>query len=159
MATWGIHHSCLSVSDEEASLRFYRDGLGLKVVSVQVEETERLAEQVEVEGAAVRCLWLETPGSNTLLELIIYQKPKGKKFDLACNDIGAPHLSFLVDDIDETCEKLWSMGYRSTSPAPQDVDPNLQPGAKTIYFRDPDGIAVEIFQLSPELRAQNRFYR
>ena len=78
---------------------------------------------------------------------------------MACNDIGAPHVSFLVDDIDEICERLWSMGYRSTSPAPQDVDPNLQPGAKTIYFRDPDGIAVEIFQLSPELRAQGRFYR
>ena len=75
---------------------------------------------------------------------------------MACNDIGAPHVSFLVDDIDEICERLWSMGYRSTSPAPQDVDPNLQPGAKTIYFRDPD---VEIFQLSPELRAQGRFYR
>lgn len=159
MATWGIHHSCLSVSDEEASLRFYRDGLGLKVVSIQEEATERLAEQVEVEGAHVRCLWLETPGSNTLLELIIYVNPKGKPFDLACNDIGAPHLSFLVDDINETCEKLWSMGYRSTSPAPQDVDPNLQPGAKTIYFRDPDGIAVELFQLSYELKAQNKFYR
>lgn len=119
MATWGIHHSSISVSDEEASLRFYRDGLGLKVVSEQTEKSDRLAEQVEVEGASVRCLWLETPGSNTLLELIIYLEPKGRKFDLACNDIGAPHVSFLVDDIDEICERLWSMGYRSTSPAPQ----------------------------------------
>lgn len=38
MATWGIHHSSISVSDEEASLRFYRDGLGLKVVSEQTEK-------------------------------------------------------------------------------------------------------------------------
>lgn len=83
MATWGIHHSSISVSDEEASLRFYRDGLGLKVVSEQTEKSDRLAEQVEVEGASVRCLWLETPGSNTLLELIIYLEPKGRKFDLA----------------------------------------------------------------------------
>ena len=46
MATWGIHHSSISVSDEEASLRFYRDGLGLKVVSEQTEKSDRLAEQV-----------------------------------------------------------------------------------------------------------------
>ena len=51
------------------------------------------------------------------------------------------------------------MGYRSTSPAPQDVDPNLQPGAKTIYFRVPDGIAVEMFELCPELSEQGRVYR
>jgi catechol 2,3-dioxygenase-like lactoylglutathione lyase family enzyme len=31
MATWGIHHTSLSVSDAEASLKFYRDGLGLKL--------------------------------------------------------------------------------------------------------------------------------
>ena len=48
MATWGIHHTSLSVSDADQSLRFYRDGLGLKLVGDSTERSQRLAEEVEV---------------------------------------------------------------------------------------------------------------
>ena len=157
MATWGIHHTSLVVSDADKALRFYRDGLGLELVGDVEEQTERLAQQVEVPGAWIRCMWLKTPDSNTLLELLEYKNQPGKKFDLCCNDIGAPHVSFLVDDIYEITEKLKSMGYKPTT-EPQDVDPNTQPDAKTIYFRDADGIAVEIFQMCPERKMNKRFY-
>ena len=157
MATWGIHHTSLSVSDAEASLRFYRDGLGLKLVQDGTERSQRLAEEVEVPGAYARCMWLETTEGHALLELMVYLEPKGKSFDLACNDIGAPHVSFLVDDIYEVAKRLWSMGYKSTTDV-QDVDPDLQPNAKTMYFRDPDGIAVELFQITQERKAERKFY-
>ena len=48
MATWGIHHTSLVVSDADKALRFYRDGLGLELVGDVEEQTERLAQQVEV---------------------------------------------------------------------------------------------------------------
>jgi hypothetical protein len=38
------------------------------------------------------CGWKQTDG-HALLELMVYLEPKGKPFDLACNDIGAPHVS------------------------------------------------------------------
>ena len=82
MATWGIHHTSLVVSDADKALRFYRDGLGLELVGDVEEQTERLAQQVEVPGAWIRCMWLKTPDSNTLLELLEYKNPPGKKFDL-----------------------------------------------------------------------------
>ena len=50
MATWGIHHTSLVVSDADKALRFYRDGLGLELVGDVEEQTERLAQQVEVPG-------------------------------------------------------------------------------------------------------------
>lgn len=70
MATWGIHHTSLSVSDAEASLKFYRDGLGLKLVQDSTERSQRLAEEVEVPGAYARCMWLETTDGHALLELM-----------------------------------------------------------------------------------------
>lgn len=157
MATWGIHHTSLSVSDADQSLRFYRDGLGLKLVGDSTERSQRLAEEVEVPGAWARCLWLETTDGHALLELMVYYEPKGKAFDLACNDIGAPHVSFLVDDIQATAEKLWSMGYKSTTDV-QDVDPSCMENAKTMYFRDPDGIAVELFQIPEERKLSKNFH-
>ena len=60
MATWGIHHTSLVVSDVDKALRFYRDGLGLELVGDVEEQTERLAQQVEVPGAWIRCMWLKT---------------------------------------------------------------------------------------------------
>lgn len=66
MATWDIHHTSLSVSDAEQSLRFYRDGLGLKLVGDSTERSQRLAEEVEVPGAYARCLWLETTEGHVL---------------------------------------------------------------------------------------------
>jgi hypothetical protein len=62
----------------------------------------------------------------------------------------------LVDDIYEVANRLWSMGYKSTTDV-QDVDPDLQPNAKTMYFRDPDGIAVELFQITQERKAERKF--
>lgn len=157
MSTWGIHHTSFSVSDAEASLRFYRDGLGLKVVNDGTERSQRLAEEVEVPGAYARCIWLETEDGGTLLELMCYLEPKGKAFASHCNDIGCPHASFLVDDIYAVADKLWGMGYKSTTGV-QDVDPNCMPDAKTMYFKDPDGLYVELFQLTPDRRASKKLY-
>jgi catechol 2,3-dioxygenase-like lactoylglutathione lyase family enzyme len=157
MGTWGIHHTSLVVYDGDEALKFYRDGLGLEVVTDVEEKTVRLARQVEVKDAWIRCIWLKTPDSNTLLELLEYKNPKGNSFNLKCNDIGAPHVSFLVDNIFETTDKLLSLGYKATT-EPLDVDENTQPGAKTVYFHDADGIVVEIFQISDERRKAMKFY-
>lgn len=157
MATWSIHHTSLAVSNAEESLKFYRDGLGLRVVNDVEERGERLSRQVELKNAHNRLIWLATTEGETLVELLEYKNPRGKKFDLTCNDIGAPHISFLVDDIDETYKKLSSMGYKSTT-EPLSVDETTQPGAKTVYFYDPDGIVVEIFQIADARRKKKIFY-
>lgn len=157
MATWSIHHTSLAISDGEASLRFYRDGLGLRVVNDVEEKGERLSRQVQLEDACNRLIWLATTEGETLVELLEYKNPRGKAFTLNCADIGAPHISFLVDDIGETYQRLVQMGYRPTT-EPLPVDETTQPGARTVYFYDPDGIVVELFQIADARRAQKIFY-
>jgi catechol 2,3-dioxygenase-like lactoylglutathione lyase family enzyme len=94
MATWSIHHTSLAVGDADASLKFYRDGLGLKVVNDVEEKGERLSRQIELPEAWNRLIWLATAEGETLVELLEYKNPRGKKFDLNCADIGSPHISF-----------------------------------------------------------------
>lgn len=157
MATWSIHHTSLAVGDMEESLRFYRDGLGLAVVNDVEERGERLSRQVELPEAHNRLVWLRTAEGETLVELLEYKHPRGKKYGLACNDMGAPHISFLVDDIHETYDRLRGMGYRPTT-EPLSVDETTQPGARTVYFYDPDGIVVELFQIADARREKKIFY-
>ena len=157
MATWSIHHTSLAVGDMDKSLEFYRDGLGLRVVNDVEEKGERLSRQVELEAAHNRLVWLATTEGETLVELLEYKHPRGREFSLVCSDVGAPHISFLVDDIDEAYEKLMGMGYRPTT-EPLSVDETTQPGAKTVYFYDPDGIVVELFQIADARREKKIFY-
>ena len=157
MGVWSIHHTSLAISDGDRSLTFYRDGLGLRVVNDVIEQGERLSRQIELPDAVNRLIWLATSEGETLVELLEYKNPRGKPFDLNCADIGSPHISFLVDDIQETYDKLCAMGYRPTT-EPLAVDETTQPGAKTVYFYDPDGIVVELFQIADTRRANKIFY-
>lgn len=157
MSTWSIHHTSLAISDGDKSLEFYRDGLGLRVVNDVEEKGERLSRQIELPNAVNRLIWLVTTEGETLVELLEYKTPKGRPFTLNCADVGAPHISFLVDDIDETYNKLKGMGYRPTT-EPLSVDETTQPGAKTVYFYDPDGIVVELFQIATDRRETKKFY-
>ncbi len=154
--TFGIHHTCLTVSDMDKSLRFYRDGLGLTVVQDVEEQGERLSRETEMEGAHNRLVWLKTTQGNTLVELLQYIHPVGKPFpaDARCCDVGMPHISFLVSDIEETYRDLCAMGVRFTAP-PIACDNSTFEGAKTAYCYDPDGIYVELFQIPVDT---TRFY-
>lgn len=155
MQPWGIHHTCLTVSNMEESLRFYRDGLGLEVVHDVEEKGERLEKEVNLPGAHNRLVWLKTKNGDTLVELLQYFNPKGKEFpkDARCCDVGMPHISFLVNDIQSMYEKLKGLNVKFTHP-PMEVGGTFE-GAKTAYCYDPDGIIVEIFELPEGI---NKFY-
>lgn len=154
--TFGIHHTCLTVSDMEKSLKFYRDGLGLEIVQDVDEQGERLSRETQMEGAHNRLVWLKTTMGNTLVELLQYIHPIGKPFpaDARCCDVGMPHISFLVENIDETYETLCKMGTKFTAP-PMACDNSTFEGAKTAYCYDPDGIFVELFQIPVDTK---KFY-
>ncbi len=73
--TFGIHHTCLTVSNMEKSLTFYKDGLGLEIVKDVDEQGERLSMETQMEGAHNRLVWLKTSKGNTLVELLQYFHP------------------------------------------------------------------------------------
>ena len=61
-------------------------------------------------------------------------------------DPGAGHLCLYVEGIDELCDRIYKMGYRSRSETPVDITAGPNAGARSAYLLDPDGYPIELFQ-------------
>ena len=115
-------HTMVRVTDVDASLRFYRDGLGLE----EVRRTEN-------EKGRYTLIFLAAPGQpETPVELTYNWDPEvytgGRNFG---------HLAYEVDDIYAFCKKLQDMGVTINRP-PRD--------GNMAFVRSPDNISVEILQ-------------
>lgn len=115
-------HAMVRVRDLEASLRFYRDGLGL----VETRRNDHPA------------------GRFTLLYLAAPENPQAEvelTFNYDDEDYGSArnfgHLAFAVDDIYTTCAHLQSLGVTIARP-PRD--------GRMAFVRSPDLVSIELLQ-------------
>ena len=83
------------------------------------------------------------------LELVQYVHPKGKAHRYALNDVGVPHVAFLVTDIQSMYERLANAGVRFRTP-PIQITAGVNRGGHVCYFHDPDGFLLELLEPSPE---------
>lgn len=120
-------HTMVRVSDLQASLQFYCDGLGLKEVR-----------RKDVPKGRFTLVFLaaeESPAAE--IELTYNWDPEtydgGRNFG---------HLAFEVTDIYQTCEHLQSMGVTINRP-PRD--------GRMAFVRSPDGISIELLQAGEAL--------
>ncbi len=143
-----LHHTGLTVSDLERSLRFYRDALGLEVVMQQEKEGGYLAEITGYPGAHVRMAHLEAPVGGHRIELFEYVTPPGDPVPREPCDVGVTHVCLVVDDIHEAYRRAVDAGATAVS-APVLIDTGANAGAWGLYVRDPDGIMLELFQARP----------
>lgn len=144
-----ILHVGLTVSDLENSVAFYRDVLGLQYqgeILMEGKETEAIFRR---KNCKARVAYLN--GSDQLntppVELIQFvgDEIRRKPMDLFTTSIS--ELCFYTEDADEVYQKLVEQGVECFS-APQEFD-FRQEGfgrSKAFYFRDPDGIILEIMQ-------------
>jgi catechol 2,3-dioxygenase-like lactoylglutathione lyase family enzyme len=142
----GIDHTAIVVGDTDASLRFYRDLLGMKIAG----ESENYGTEQEhlnnVFGARLRITALRAangPG----IELLEYLSPRdGRAFpsDEHANDIIHRQTIMISHDIEGASRVLISRHANFVSSG---VIVNQLAGAgthKAIIVRDPDGHAIEI---------------
>jgi catechol 2,3-dioxygenase-like lactoylglutathione lyase family enzyme len=142
----GIDHTAIAVSDTEASLKFYRDLLGLRVAG----ESENYGTEQEhlnnVFGAHLRITALRA-SSGPGIELLEYLSPRdGRSFppDEHTNDVIHRQTILLTQDADATAAGLRAARARFVSSG---VVANLTKGlefSKAFLVRDPDGHSVEI---------------
>lgn len=143
----GIDHTAIAVQDTEASLRFWRDALGLRVTGESLNhgpEQERLS---GVPGARVRITGLRARGGPGV-EFLEYLAPRdGRPYppDARPNDLVHWQTSVWVEDVSVALAAARSAG--GTAITPQPVDPPAGRGAvRSALARDPDGHAVELVQ-------------
>ena len=146
----GILHGGISVSDMDASLAFYRDGLSLTVEVDAIRDTPYLHETLDLPFSDIRYVLLAIPGApGSFVELLEYRGIE--RFSAASRpcDYGAGHLCFYVDGIDGVFERLSGLGYVARSESVVDITSGPNAGARSVYFADPDGYPVELFQRRP----------
>jgi len=128
----GIAHNALSVSDMEASVRFYRDVLGLtKAFELNDNKGNPWIVYMKV------C-------DGKFLELF-HNGVKDPDSHYAGDLIGFHHFCFEVDDIDEMARKVHAAGLRDSDTVSTNLDRN-----RAIWIEDPDGNAVEIEEYMPD---------
>jgi len=115
-------HTMVRVSDVDASLKFYRDALGLEVV-----------ERKDFPQGKFTLIFLAAPGDrDAQVELTHNWEPEpyggGRNFG---------HLAYAVEDIYAACERLQKNGVTINRP-PRD--------GRMAFVRSPDNISVELLQ-------------
>lgn len=146
MALKKVHHHGFTVSDLDASLRFYRDALGLEVV--RISERSNLPSYDHILGfrdVKLKVALLSHPVNEFLLELFQYTNPPAEKRKLSNHFVGSSHVAFEVEDIDATYGILTKSGFGAINP-PIDIVRDGRKVARAVYALDPDGISVELFQ-------------
>lgn len=120
-------HTMVRVRDLEASLRFFRDGLGLV-------ETRRK----DVPQGRFTLVYLAAP-ANPEAEVELTFNYDDEDYGSARN---FGHLAFAVDDIYAACERLQAMGVTINRP-PRD--------GHMAFVRSPDLISIELLQAGAAL--------
>ncbi len=146
----GVFHFSFTVDDIEKSKDFYGRILGLELVHEMRHNHPYTSKQVGFDNAdllvaAYRIFSLKPQSSSHVLELIEYRNPRGARIDTSTNNTGAAHMAFVTDDIIADYERLKSEGVEFRS-APVAIEAGVNKGGYTVYFRDCNGITLEMVQ-------------
>jgi lactoylglutathione lyase len=120
-------HTMVRVTDLEASLRFYRDALGLEELSRRENPAGRYT-----------LVFLAAPGDHAAqVELTFNWDPEvyvgGRNFG---------HLAYAVEDIYAACARMQAQGVTINRP-PRD--------GRMAFVRSPDQISIELLQIGEPL--------
>jgi catechol 2,3-dioxygenase-like lactoylglutathione lyase family enzyme len=139
-----VHHSAVYVRDLDASLRFYRDGLGLQVLMDHDFDGDWRT-LFDAPGNRLRSIFLGDPGSpdSGIVELVAFAQ------DVTGDAAAAPmppHPGFfllsLFVDVDVTLKRLAAVGI--DEPARRIRVPGPEGDVEMATVRDPDGVLVEL---------------
>ncbi len=120
-------HTMVRVTDIEASLRFYRDALGLEVLSRRDNEAGRYT-----------LVFLCAPGDNAAQIELTYNWPAPDgTAEVYTGGRNFGHVAYAVDDIYATCQRLHDAGVVIARP-PRD--------GRMAFVRSPDNISIELLQ-------------
>jgi catechol 2,3-dioxygenase-like lactoylglutathione lyase family enzyme len=133
-----VDHVSYTVSDIDRSVDFYSK-FGYRPVNRYAASGPELDVAVATENADMEIQVMRRPDGG-MLELISYVRQPSERAPRN-SVVGAAHLAFVVGDIQAAYEELTADGVEFLS------EPNTDRyGEKWVYFRDPDGITVELMQ-------------
>src|SRR4051794_15387362 len=145
----GLAHTAVCVPDVDAAVAWYRDVLGLVVLSppflMEGEAIQRdMGELVDDPHMKAAIVGVADSGDR-VLEVIEYPYVDGAdtRRDLALTDHGLSHVALLCDDITTTRAELEALGVRFLVEGIADVA-----RVRTTWFADPWGVVFILVEKS-----------
>ena len=124
-------HTMVRVTDLDASLAFYRDALGLQVLS-----------RKDVPAGKFTLVFLAPPGDPSAQVELTYNWPTDGVAETYSGGRNFGHLAYAVPNIYATCQRLLDHGVAVVRP-PRD--------GRMAFVRSPDNISVELLQAGEAL--------
>lgn len=143
----GTHHVGFTVPDLERSVEFYSAVFEREPFIKRVFDSPYTSTQVGYPNTRLYVALYRIPNSTVLLELIEYLNPTGELVDLATKNPGTAHLCLSSTNLEEDFERLVSIGAKPVSDAPVEITSGPNKGNFVAYFRDPDGITLEVLEV------------
>ena len=120
-------HTMVRVTDIEKSLAFYRDALGLQMLSRRDHEAGRYT-----------LVFLAAPGNHEAQIELTHNWPAADgSAEVYTGGRNFGHIAYAVEDIYATCRRLADHGVTLNRP-PRD--------GRMAFVRSPDGISIELLQ-------------
>jgi catechol 2,3-dioxygenase-like lactoylglutathione lyase family enzyme len=157
MPTTGVAHTAVCVADCDAAVAWYRDVLGMRVLSppyrMEGAEIERDMASLVPSPVVVKAAIVGFEADDRVLEVIEYPNADGgdTRASLPVYDLGLTHVGLVCDDIESTRAQLETSGASFLVDGVADVA-----GLRTTWFRDPFGI---VFILLEKRDTERPYYR
>jgi len=145
MVKRGIDRICISVSDMEESLAFFRDHTGMSVCADLALSPEKMQKFWNLpEGTTARAVGLKKDGQPSVLELVEFRPNTGKNIRdaAAIFDYGIYDIAFIVKDLDTTYNDLLAKGFTFIAPPKTYTPPWFPVEVKEAILIGPGGIPV-----------------
>ncbi|MEI0606015.1 VOC family protein [Brachyspira pulli] len=144
-----IMHVGITVTNIENSIKFYRDILGLTLKGQAIMEGKETDALFAMNNCKVKIAYLN--GSDNIMsppiELLEFVNNKTIKDKPQLNKISISEICFRVDNIEKVYKHLIDNNVEYLS-EPQEFDFTAYgfSKSKALYFKDPDGIILELME-------------
>jgi len=145
-----LNHIGFAVGDLDRSVAFYTRLLGEPPYFQEVYDVAYIGEMVGYPGAVQYAAFFRIPGQPDLfLELIQYLHPPAGAVDMEAYNAGNAHLCLATHDLDAAWSHIVEIGGVPRSARIVTSDYGVYEGARSMFFRDPDGITIQLVELPP----------
>ena len=144
MTSFGdVHHVGITVRDLEESLQWYERIFDVKPEFIAEGTGPDLARAVGVPDVNLRFAFLRF--GSCILELLHYDNERQETFDRSNADVGSAHVCIEVPDLQKAYADLQAKGIEFLAP-PLHIDDGPLAGGAFVYFKDPNGVTLEVSQ-------------
>jgi catechol 2,3-dioxygenase-like lactoylglutathione lyase family enzyme len=145
----GIDHTAIVVGSTEASLKFYRDVLGLGIAGTSENYGTEQEHLNNVFGARLRITSLRSGGGGPGIEFLEYLAPRDGRpvpVDARASDLFHWQTTLIVNTADVFAQKLLADNFRFVSPGVVAITENNLGFSKGLLVRDPDGHVMALIE-------------